>query len=130
MVRSSDVLQEFFSLHPGHAHASPYAGQPTRDIKALAQEGIEELLRGRGWRFARAAEPNGMLGPTYVLDVAAYFGLSAEQTVKVTDVRDEIRASAVTLGESFLAKEAQREKKFSAATYRVRKWNGRLRGYR
>ena len=46
--------------HHGHHQASPYAGEQTRDINALSQEDVDELLRGGGWGLAKAAEMNGM----------------------------------------------------------------------
>jgi Spy/CpxP family protein refolding chaperone len=98
--------------HHKHTHASPYAGQQARDIKALSRDDIEELLRGGGWGLAKAAELNGMPGPTHLLDMAAELGLSSEQTAKVTRVRDEMRANAVTLGERFVDKEAELEARF------------------
>jgi hypothetical protein len=99
--------------HHQHGHKSPYAGEQTRGIKALSDEDVEELLRGGGWGLAKAAELNGMPGPTHVLDMAADLGLSAEQTEKVRHVRDEMRRAAVALGERFVAREAELEASFS-----------------
>jgi hypothetical protein len=65
--------------HHEHIHSSPYAGEQTREIKALSKEDIDELLRGGGWGLAKSAELNGMPGPTHVLDMAAELDLSAEQ---------------------------------------------------
>lgn len=120
MRLSAFLIAAVMSAHPAlaedghnkHAHASPYAGEQTRDIKALSREDVKELLRGGGWGLAKAAELNGMPGPTHVLDMAADLGLSPQQTVEVTQVRDEMRASAVTLGQRFVAKEAELEAKF------------------
>jgi len=120
MRLSAFLIAAVMSAHPApaedgyrkHAHSSPYAGEQTRDIKALSQEDIEELLRGGGWGLAKAAELNGMPGPTHVLDMAADLGLSPVQAVKVTQVRDKMRASAVRLGQRFVAKEAELEARF------------------
>ena len=98
--------------HHKHVHASPYAGEETREIKALSQEDVDELLRGGGWGLAKAAELNGMPGPSHVLDMATELGLSPGQNSKVARVRDEMRASALTLGERFVVKEAELEAKF------------------
>jgi len=46
------------------AHPSKYAGQETRAIKSLSSEDIAELRRGGGWGMARAAELNGVPGPS------------------------------------------------------------------
>lgn len=98
--------------HHNHGHKSPYGGEQARDIKALSHEDIEELLRGGGWGFAKAAELNGMPGPTHVLDMAGDLGLSSDQTAKVRQVRDEMRQAAVALGKQFVAKEEGLEARF------------------
>jgi Spy/CpxP family protein refolding chaperone len=98
--------------HHKHDHASPYVGQQMRDIKTLSQEDIAELSRGGGWGLAKAAELNGMPGPTHVLDMASDLALSAEQTDKVSRVRDEMRHKAVVLGRRFVAGEAELEARF------------------
>jgi hypothetical protein len=47
--------------------ASPYAGQQTRAIKALAPEDLAALRNGEGMGMAKAAELNGYPGPAHVL---------------------------------------------------------------
>lgn len=117
---SAILIAAAMSVHPAlaedsqhkHGHASPYAGQQARDIKALSREDVEELLRGGGWGLAKAAELNGMPGPIHVLDLTADLGQSPKQMVKVTHVCDEMRATAMTIGERFVAKEAELEARF------------------
>ena len=90
MRLSAFLIAAAMSAHPAlaedgrdkHAHASPYAGEQARDIKALSQQDVEEILRGGGWGLAKAAELNGMPGPTHVLDMAADLNLSPGQTVE------------------------------------------------
>lgn len=98
--------------HHEHVHASPYAGEQARDIKALSKDDIDELLRGGGWGLAKAAELNGMPGPTHVLDMAAELGLSAEQIERTRQIRDAMRLEATQIGERFVAKEAELETRF------------------
>jgi hypothetical protein len=100
--------------HHGHAHASPYAGEQTRDIKALSREDIDELLRGGGWGLAKAAELNGMPGPSHVLDMASKLGLSVEQIETTRKVRDAMLSEAKAIGERFVRKEAELEARFRA----------------
>lgn len=53
-----------FALHPGHGQsAEPYAGQQSRDIKALSDEEMKGYLTGAGMGFAKAAELNRYPGP-------------------------------------------------------------------
>ncbi len=47
------------ALAPSAVAASPYAGQESREIKALSPEEISSLLSGKGMGFAKAAELNG-----------------------------------------------------------------------
>ena len=81
-------------------------------IKALSAEDVDELLRGGGWGLAKAAELNGMPGPTHVLDMAAELGLSAEQIERTRRIRDAMRLDAKGIGERFVAKEAELETRF------------------
>ena len=98
--------------HHGHHQASPYAGEQTRDIKALSQEDVDELLRGGGWGLAKAAELNGMPGPSHVLDMASELGLSADQIERTRVIRHAMRREAKALGERFVAEEAALETRF------------------
>ena len=49
---------------------SPYAGEQTREIKALSGSDIANLRNGRGMGLARPAELNRYPGPRHVLDTA------------------------------------------------------------
>jgi hypothetical protein len=100
--------------HHHHVHASPYAGEETREIKALSQEDVEELLRGGGWGLAKAAELNGIPGPSHILDMASELGLSAKQVERTRRIRDAMRRKAKVIGERFVAKEAELETRFRA----------------
>jgi hypothetical protein len=100
--------------HHEHLHASPYAGEQTRDIKALSKDDIDEILRGEGWGLAKAAELNGMPGPTHVLDMAVELGLSAEQIERTRRIRDAMRLKAKRIGERFVMEEAELETRFRA----------------
>ncbi|MCV3768706.1 hypothetical protein [Rhizobium sp. TRM95796] len=100
--------------HHRHVHASPYAGEETREIKALSQADVDELLRGGGWGLAKAAELNGMPGPSHVLDMASELGLSAEQVEQARRIHDAMRREAKAIGGRFVAKEAELEKRFRA----------------
>ncbi|CAN7227675.1 Spy/CpxP family protein refolding chaperone [Rhizobium sp. LjRoot254] len=98
--------------HHEHIHSPPYAGEQTREIKALSKEDIDELLRGGGWGLAKSAELNGMPGPTHVLDMAAELDLSAEQIERTRKMRNAMRREAKQIGERVVVKEAELESRF------------------
>ena len=114
------IIATLFLSHPAlaggndhpHVHSSPYAGEQTREIKALSKEDIDELLRGGGWGLAKAAELNGMPGPTHVLDMAAELSLSDGQIERTRRIRNDMRREAKQFGERFVAKEAELEERF------------------
>ncbi len=92
------------------AHAttpSPYAGQQTREIKALSSAEQADLLAGKGMGLAKAAELNGYPGPAHVLELAADLGLSAEQRQRTQAVWQTMDARARTLGQQVV--DAERE---------------------
>jgi Spy/CpxP family protein refolding chaperone len=69
----------------------------------------------RRWRgLAKAAELNGMPGPSHVLDMASELSLSAEQVERTRKIRDAMRREAKTIGERFVANEAVLETRFRA----------------
>ena len=111
--------------HHGHVHGSPYAGEETREIKSLSQTDVDELLRGGGWGLAKAAELNGMPGPSHVLDMASELSLSAEQ-VERTRVA-EIESIRAKLRTAHLSAHIEMTRVLSAE--QVRRY-ATLRGYR
>jgi Spy/CpxP family protein refolding chaperone len=91
--------------HTADHAPSPYAGEQTREIASLSNDDLAELARGGGWGLARAAELNGVPGPTHLLELAEQIGLDAEQRAAVTAIRDEMRAEAIAAGKRFVEAE-------------------------
>jgi len=92
------------------AHAAspaPYAGQQSREIKALSGAEQAELLAGKGMGLAKAAELNGYPGPAHVLELAADLALSAEQRERTQRVWQEMDARAKLVGQQVV--DAERE---------------------
>jgi Spy/CpxP family protein refolding chaperone len=92
------------------AHAatpSPYAGQQSREIKALSAAEQADLLAGKGMGLAKAAELNGYPGPAHVLELAADLALSAEQRSRTQAVWQAMDARAKTIGQQVI--DAERE---------------------
>jgi len=95
-----------------HVHSSPYAGQEHRPIKSLSPEDIAELVSGGGWGLAKAAELNGIPGPSHVLKMKNELHLSAEQEEKATSIFEHMRGEAVAEGERLIAGETALESAF------------------
>jgi Spy/CpxP family protein refolding chaperone len=98
---------------PAHP-ASPYAGQQTREIKALSAEQTADLLAGKGMEQAKAAELNGYLGPMHVLELARPLELSAEQKQASEMLMRRHKAEARDLGAQLVEAERALELAFAS----------------
>lgn len=103
-----------------HRHASPYAGETGRDIKALSAQEQKAWLEGQGQGLARAAELNGYPGPMHVLELAEPLRLDESQRTRTRALMDRHKAQVRELGAQLVAAERQldqafREQKVSAA---------------
>jgi hypothetical protein len=87
------------------AEVSPYAGQETREIKALSEAEVAELLAGNGMGYAKVAELNGYPGPAHVLELTDKLGLSAEQRAQTQLNFEQMETSARQLGAELVAAE-------------------------
>jgi Spy/CpxP family protein refolding chaperone len=95
-----------------HQH-SPYAGEETRDIKALSPEEIADLNAGRGMGLALAAELNGYPGPRHVLDLAQELELTAEQQRRTSDLFEAMRKETSALGGQLIEAERALDRLFA-----------------
>lgn len=86
---------------------SPYAGEESREIKALSSQEIRMYLEGHGMGLAKAAELNHYPGPRHVLELAKQLNLSATQAALTQKAFDKMHAQAVRLGKLIVAKEKQ-----------------------
>ena len=84
---------------------SPYAGQEQRQIKSLSAQDIDDLSNGRGWGFAKAAELNGLPGPTHILKMAGKIDLNPEQLRKIEDLLAAMKSRAIPLGKELVTLE-------------------------
>ena len=96
----------FAALSQAHA-ATPgsYAGQETRNIKALSAEEITSLLAGKGMGLAKAAELNGFPGPAHVLELSQQLGLTEGQKEKTRALFEAMDATAKQKGAELVAAE-------------------------
>lgn len=95
---------------------SPYAGQETRQIKSLSAQDIDDLRNGRGWGLAKAAELNGVPGPTHLLELADQIGLDDGQTAQLRTIKQEMTARTKPLGEMLIALESELDRQFAHGT--------------
>ncbi len=92
---------------------SAYAGQETRDIKALSAEEVDAYLSGKGMGLARAAELNGYPGPAHVLELASQLGITPEQRTKTEALRASLASKAVSLGRALVEEERKLDRMFA-----------------
>jgi Spy/CpxP family protein refolding chaperone len=117
--------------------ATPYAGQRTRQIKALSDEDITALRKGEGMGMAKAAELNGYPGPAHVLSLAKQLSLTEEQLRQVQLVFDRMSTAAKPLGDEMISHERTLDRLFAeghadpgsvtAETASIGELQGRLR---
>ena len=93
---------------------SPYAGQETRDIKALAPEDVDAFLSGKGMGLAKAAELNGYPGPAHVLAMATELDLSPDQKRRTEALFTSMEAKATDLGHALVEQERELDQQFAS----------------
>ena len=94
--------------------ASPYAGEQTREIKALSKSDVNNLMGGAGMGFAKAAELNGYPGPMHVLELARSMRVTDEQRVATEKLLKEHKREARELGAQIVALERQLDASFAS----------------
>lgn len=109
----------------GAQHASPYAGQEQRSIKALSQQEVRDLMEGRGMGLAKAAELNGYPGPLHVLEMADRLEISDAQRAATESLVTAVRSKARALGAQIVEAERDLDRAFAdgridAADLRIR----------
>lgn len=95
------------------APPNPYAGQETRDVKALSPEDVQSYLAGKGMGFAKAAELNGYPGPSHVLALASELGLTPEQRRQTRSAFDAMEADAMKYGRELVDEERRLDRFFA-----------------
>jgi len=118
-------------------NSQPYAGQQTRQIKALSASEVEGLLAGKGLGMAKPAELNQYPGPKHVLEVVEQLDLTAQQIQQTRLFFKQMQAEAIPLGEQIVAAEKKLDELFASgrvtnkdlekALDEIAKLRGRLR---
>ena len=98
-----------------HQHgASPYAGQQSREIKALSEDEVKQLLAGAGMGFAKAAELNRYPGPMHALEHADALELTPAQREALDSLMKRHKAEARELGARVVAIERELDALFAS----------------
>lgn len=92
--------------------AQPYAGQQSRQIKALSAQEQQDWLEGKGLGLAKSAELNGYPGPLHVLENAAALSLTAAQHDATTRLMAVHRAEVKALGKQLIDAEQALDEAF------------------
>lgn len=111
------VLLPTIAIAQSHGTSpSDYVGEERRLIKSLSEQDLEEIARGSGWGLARAAELNGVPGPTHLLELADQIGLTKRQRDDIEAIRSQMQADAILAGEQFVAAEQALDAAFQQGT--------------
>ena len=101
---------------PHHHAGGSYAGQQSREIKALSDDEVRGYLAGAGMGFARTAELNRYPGPMHVLEHAEALGLSPQQRAAFADLMARHKEEARVLGTEVVRLERELEAQFAGRT--------------
>lgn len=92
---------------------SPYAGQEKRQIKSLSEKDIDDLLNGRGWGLAKAAELNGMPGPSHIIEFGDKIDLNDKQKARIQSLFETMKAKAIQWGTKLVQAERELDQMFA-----------------
>jgi len=101
------------NVHASQVHQSKYVGQEKRIIKSLSTDDIEQLQSGKGWGLAKAAELNGMPGPSHILQMKKEIALTATQEEQIKHLYNDMKAKAIPLGKKLIALEKDLNHRFA-----------------
>ncbi len=95
-------------------HQSKYVGQEKRLIKSLSQDDIDQLINGKGWGLAKAAELNGVPGPSHILQMKTEISLSKDQEDKIQLLFADMKSKATPLGKKLIELEKKLNLSFAS----------------
>jgi Spy/CpxP family protein refolding chaperone len=93
--------------------ASPYAGEESREIKALSPEDVSAYQAGKGMGFAKTAELNGFAGPAHVLELATQLQLTPDQRARTEELFRSMQMQASASGGLLVARERELDTLFA-----------------
>jgi Spy/CpxP family protein refolding chaperone len=98
------------------APLNPYAGQQSREIKALSAEDVQGYLSGKGMGLAKAAELNGYPGPSHVLGLSNELALSQKQEQQTRELFKQMEARSSSIGKQIVEEEQALNDLFASKT--------------
>jgi len=116
VVLLGSVLVSSFVSAAIAADPSPYAGQQIREVKALSQEDMDDLMKGRGMGLAKVGELNGYPGPAHILDLTSDLNLTSQQARSIAAIKERMSAAARPLGMEIIGRERELQRQFVAGT--------------
>ncbi len=116
VIASSILVVATTTLSVTAFAASPYAGQESREIKALSPEDISAYQTGKGMGFAKTAELNGFAGPAHVLELATQLHLTGEQRDRTEELFASMSMKASTSGRLLIDRERELDTLFATKT--------------
>ena len=119
-------LCSFSTTLSSDKHHSKYSGQETRSIKSLSEEDVSDLLNGRGWGLAKAAELNGVPGPLHLLEMKTEIKLTSTQIAQIEEIYKDMKTRAVRLGTQLVEHERALDRYFLKGNFSNETLNKRL----
>ena len=104
------------TLEASTSYKSKYIGQENRVIKSLSADAVQQLQTGKGWGLAKAAELNGMPGPSHVLQMKNKIALTNIQEIKIKTLFENMKLKAIPLGNKLIELEKELNESFSNKT--------------
>jgi Spy/CpxP family protein refolding chaperone len=98
------------------ASVNPYAGQQSREIKALSAEDVQGYLSGKGMGLAKAAELNGYPGPSHVLSLSSELALTKKQEEQTKELFKQMEARSSAIGKQIVEEERALNELFASKT--------------
>lgn len=85
----------------------PYAGEQSREIKALSAGETRQYPAGAGMGYAKPAELNGYPGPAHVLELADGLALTPERRRETKALMEAHKEDAKAIGAKLVAAERE-----------------------
>jgi hypothetical protein len=98
------------------AQHTPYAGQQSREIKALSSADIQGYLSGKGMGLAKTAELNHYPGPKHVLELSEPLHLTDQQRRQTRAIYEAMQQDAIRLGQLLVEAERHLDHLFATQT--------------
>jgi Spy/CpxP family protein refolding chaperone len=100
-----------------------YAGQQTREIKALSAQEQQDWLDGKGMGLAKPAELNGYPGPMHTLEHGKALKLTDTQRSKTETLMQQHKSAVRELGKQLIAEERNLDAQFAQRKITVEQVN-------